>query len=57
MGFKNESEVRKNAVYNLVVKHIDSVICIGGDGSLTGMDVLRRVWKFVFLMVRNGVNI
>jgi 6-phosphofructokinase 1 len=35
---------RKVAVRNLVLHGIDCLIVIGGDGSLTGADLLRREW-------------
>lgn len=37
-------EGRKLAVRNLVAHGIDALIVIGGDGSLTGADLLRREW-------------
>lgn len=38
-------EGRQAAVWNLLQHEIDRLICIGGDGSLTGADLLRREWK------------
>ncbi|MFP4612111.1 MAG: 6-phosphofructokinase [Spirochaetaceae bacterium] len=38
-------EGRRKAALNLVVREIDSLVVIGGDGSLTGADVFRREWK------------
>ncbi|MCC6169885.1 MAG: 6-phosphofructokinase [Caldilineaceae bacterium] len=35
---------RRVAVRNLVMRGIDCLIAIGGDGSLTGADLLRREW-------------
>lgn len=35
---------RKKAALNLLQREIDSLIVIGGDGSLTGADVFRREW-------------
>ena len=37
-------EGRLQAVENLVRAGIDSLVVIGGDGSLTGADMLRREW-------------
>ena len=38
-------EGRLRAVSNLLAHDIDGVVIIGGDGSLTGADVLRREWS------------
>lgn len=38
-------EGRKEAVYNLLRLGINRLIVIGGDGSLTGADLLRREWE------------
>lgn len=35
---------RRVAVRNLLLNGIDSLVVIGGDGSLTGADLLRREW-------------
>ncbi len=37
-------EGRQQAVYNLLAHEIDALVVIGGDGSLTGADMLRREW-------------
>jgi 6-phosphofructokinase 1 len=37
-------EGRRKAALNLVLREIDSLIIIGGDGSLTGADVFRKEW-------------
>ena len=37
-------EGRRKAVRNLVTTGIDALVVIGGDGSLTGADVLHREW-------------
>ena len=39
-----EREGRLEAALNLVGAGIDSLVVIGGDGSLTGADLLRREW-------------
>ncbi len=36
---------RRQAVHNLIKSGIDKLIVIGGDGSLTGADLLRSEWK------------
>jgi 6-phosphofructokinase 1 len=38
------TEGRQQGAYNLVQRGIDSLVVIGGDGSLTGADVFRREW-------------
>jgi len=35
---------RRRAVLNLVAKGIDRLVVIGGDGSLSGADLLRQEW-------------
>eukprot|EP01098_Paradermamoeba_levis_P015336 TRINITY_DN7727_c0_g1_i1.p1 TRINITY_DN7727_c0_g1~~TRINITY_DN7727_c0_g1_i1.p1 ORF type:complete len:744 (-),score=246.38 TRINITY_DN7727_c0_g1_i1:171-2402(-) len=37
-------EGRKIAAYNLMKNCIDSLIVVGGDGSLTGADIFRSEW-------------
>lgn len=37
-------EGRMRAVFNLVSRGIDAIIVIGGDGSLTGANILRKEW-------------
>eukprot|EP01129_Flabellula_baltica_P009907 TRINITY_DN4126_c0_g1_i1.p1 TRINITY_DN4126_c0_g1~~TRINITY_DN4126_c0_g1_i1.p1 ORF type:complete len:815 (+),score=145.57 TRINITY_DN4126_c0_g1_i1:75-2447(+) len=44
MEYQNDVLVRRTAVYNLVSKGINKLICIGGDGSLTGATVLEEEW-------------
>lgn len=39
-----EKAGRKRAAYNLVKHGIDALVVCGGDGSLTGADVLRSEW-------------
>ncbi|RGB43558.1 6-phosphofructokinase [Rhizophagus diaphanus] len=43
MAFR-EREGRLNSAYNMVKNGIDALIVCGGDGSLTGADVLRSEW-------------
>jgi len=43
MDFK-EREGRLKAVSNLVERGVANLVCIGGDGSLTGADVFREEW-------------
>jgi 6-phosphofructokinase 1 len=42
-GFRTH-EGRRQAAANLIQHGIDSLIIIGGDGSLTGADLFRREW-------------
>ncbi len=37
-------EGRRLAVHNLLAHGIDGLVVIGGDGSLTGADLLQREW-------------
>ncbi|MDV7401439.1 6-phosphofructokinase, partial [Arthrospira platensis SPKY1] len=37
-------EGRRKAVFNLVARGIDALVVIGGDGSLTGANLLRQEW-------------
>ena len=39
-----ERDGRRKAVHNLLLKGIDRLIVIGGDGSLSGADRLRQEW-------------
>lgn len=46
---------RLQAVYNLVTQGIDRLAVIGGDGSLTGANLLRQEWLgLVAELVENG---
>eukprot|EP01091_Cochliopodium_minus_P016628 TRINITY_DN6295_c0_g3_i1.p1 TRINITY_DN6295_c0_g3~~TRINITY_DN6295_c0_g3_i1.p1 ORF type:complete len:287 (-),score=78.34 TRINITY_DN6295_c0_g3_i1:99-959(-) len=40
-----DHEVMKKGVYNLVKRGINELIVIGGDGSLTGANVMKKRWK------------
>jgi len=40
-----EKEGRRRAVRNLLENNIDNLIVIGGDGSLTGANILRQEWS------------
>ena len=37
-------EGRLEAAYNLITRDIDGLVCIGGDGSLTGANEFRQEW-------------
>ncbi len=39
-----ERDGRRQAAYNLVVKGIEALVIIGGDGSLTGAHILQEEW-------------
>jgi 6-phosphofructokinase 1 len=43
MDFR-QREGRRRAVHNLVERGIDRLVVIGGDGSLSGADLLREEW-------------
>ena len=50
-----ERSGRLKAVHNLIEKGIDRLIVIGGDGSLSGADLLRREWSsLVAELVEDG---
>ncbi|MCB0569632.1 MAG: 6-phosphofructokinase [Phaeodactylibacter sp.] len=38
-------EGRRIAVHNLITRGIDALVVIGGDGSLTGANIVRQEWK------------
>jgi 6-phosphofructokinase 1 len=38
-------EGRRQAAHNLLIHEIDSLIIIGGDGSLTGANIFRQEWQ------------
>lgn len=38
-------EGRRKAAHNLVERGVDNLVVIGGDGSLTGANVLRQEWQ------------
>jgi len=38
-------EGRLKAACNLVLRNITSLVCIGGDGSLTGANLFRQEWS------------
>ncbi len=38
------TEGRRQAVLNLISRGIDALVVIGGDGSLTGANILRQEW-------------
>jgi len=49
-------EGRVTAAYNLIRRGIDSLICIGGDGSLTGANMFREEWpSYVQELLTQGV--
>ena len=37
-------EGRMQGVFNLIKNGIDALVIVGGDGSLTGADILRSEW-------------
>lgn len=43
------------AAENLLEKDITNLVCIGGDGSLTGADLFRREWpELIAALVAEG---
>ncbi|PAV64186.1 hypothetical protein WR25_22008 [Diploscapter pachys] len=50
-----EREGRKKAALNLVERGITNLVCIGGDGSLTGANEFRKNWSdFIRELVGEG---
>ncbi|WUR04728.1 ATP-dependent 6-phosphofructokinase [Vairimorpha necatrix] len=41
-------EGRKKAALNLIIRNINSLIILGGDGSLKGAHVLKQEWRELF---------
>ncbi|MCB0050429.1 MAG: 6-phosphofructokinase [Caldilinea sp.] len=50
-------EGRVRAAYNLIKNGIDGLVVIGGDGSLTGADVLRSEWPGILDELRQDGQI
>jgi len=49
-------EGRLQAALNLVQNNITSLVCIGGDGSLTGANLFRQEWSSLLEeLVKDGV--
>lgn len=42
-------EGRRKAAHNLVERGVDNLVVIGGDGSLTGANVLRQEWQSLLI--------
>lgn len=48
-------EGRLQAAYNLLIHEIDSLVVIGGDGSLTGANLFRQEWPGILAtLVKEG---
>jgi len=55
-GDFREREGRRRAAHNLVQRGIDRLVVIGGDGSLSGADLLRQEWpSLIQELVAGGV--
>jgi len=51
-------EGRLQAAKNLVQNNITSLVCIGGDGSLTGANLFRQEWSSLLEeLVKTGMLI
>ena len=49
-------EGRLKAALNLVQNNITSLVCIGGDGSLTGANLFRQEWSSLLEeLVKDGM--
>jgi len=51
-------EGKLKAVKNLVIRGISDIVCIGGDGSLTGASILKEQWANLLnhLVENGGIN-
>ena len=49
-----EREGRRRAAHNLVRHGIDRLVVIGGDGSLSGADLLRQEWPSLLQELLDG---
>lgn len=50
-----EKEGRKKAARNLISRGITNLVCIGGDGSLTGANTFRKDWPgLIAELVKDG---
>ncbi len=48
-------EGRQKAAGNLVKRGISNLVCIGGDGSLTGANLFRQEWSSLLEeLLKNG---
>ena len=44
------------AALNLIKKGISNLVCIGGDGSLTGANLFRHEWEsYLEELLKNGL--
>lgn len=48
-------EGRKRAAYNLITLNIQNLVIVGGDGSLTGANLLRQEWSTHVKEISNEV--
>ena len=49
-------EGRVKAAFNLIQHGITNLVCIGGDGSLTGANLFRQEWADILLeLVATGI--
>jgi len=52
-----EREGRLRAALNLLDRGITNLVCIGGDGSLTGANLFRQEWSSLLEeLVSTGVS-
>ena len=50
-----QREGRRRAAHHLLEKGIDRLVVIGGDGSLSGADLLRQEWPSLLAELLDGV--
>ncbi len=46
-------EGRRQAAFNLIQRNIDSLVVVGGDGSLTGANLFRQEWPGLLAELRD----
>lgn len=51
-------EGRVKAAFNLIAHGITNLVCIGGDGSLTGANLFRQEWASILEeLVKTGITL
>jgi len=51
-------EGRRRAAFNLVKRGVTNLVCIGGDGSLTGANIFHQEWSSLLEeLVSEGISL
>ena len=51
-------EGRRKAAFNLVMRGVTNLVCIGGDGSLTGANIFHQEWSSLLeQLVNEGITV